>query len=129
MTTNRTRRTVRISIMSTFLALMAFAFLAFGSAGVAGAHTISHSASSAQTGSSSSTTVVNILSRNSISPNAITVKSRSHVQIVNKSPGSLLVFYNHGSIVLAPGAFLMLAPTHSQVVRICAGATLTITVG
>jgi hypothetical protein len=124
-TTNRIHRTVRMSVLSLFIALMAFSFLAIGTAS---AHSIKPSTSSSQTASNSTTTVVRIMSRSTISPNAITVKSGARVRIVNKSPGNLLVFYNQGSKVLAPGAALTLFPTVSQSVTICAGATLTITV-
>ena len=125
MTTNRIQRTVRMSVLSLFLALVAFSFLALGSAS---AHTINHSTSSAQTASTTTTTFVHILSRHEFSPSAVTVASGTRVRIVNKSTISLLVFYAQGSRVLAPGAALILAPTKSQSVTICAGATLTITV-
>ncbi len=123
--TNRIQRTVRMSAWSLFIALMAFSFLAIGSAS---AHTINYSTRSTQTASTSSTTFVHILSRSSFSPSAVTVKSGSRVKIVNKSSLNLLIFYSGGSKVLAPGAALMLVPTQSQTVAICAGATLTITV-
>jgi hypothetical protein len=123
--TNRIQRTVRMSVLSLFIALMAFSFLALGSAS---AHTLNHSTRSAQTASTTTTRVVRIMSRQVINPGAITVKSGVHVRIVNKATINLLVFYSGGSTVLAPGAALLLVPTQSQSVTICAGATLTITV-
>jgi plastocyanin len=123
--TNCMHRTMRMSTLSLLIALMAFSFLAIGSAS---AHTINHSARSTQTMSTHSTTFVHILSISEFSPSAITVKSGTRVKIVNKSSSDLLLFYSGGSKVLAPGADLMLIPTQSQTVAICAGGTLTITV-
>ena len=125
MTTNRIQHLFRMSVLSFFIALMAFSFLAIGTAS---AHTVKPSASSSQTASNNTTTVVRILSRHAFSPSAITVNSGTRVRIVNKSPGFLLVFSNNGSHDLAPGAALTLFPTVTQSVTICAGATLTITV-
>ena len=125
MPTNHIQRTVRMSVLSLFIALMAFSFLALGSAS---AHTISPSTRSAQTASTTTTTFVRIISRNAFSPKAVSVKSGSRVRITNRSTISLLVFYGGGDTVLAPGAALVLFPTQTQSVTICAGATLTITV-
>lgn len=125
MPTNCIQRTMRMSALSLLIALIAFFFLALGSAS---AHTINHSTSSAQTASTTTTTFVHILSRHAFSPSAVTVKSGTRVRIVNKATINLLVFYSGGSTVLAPGGALVLFPTQTQSVTICAGATLIITV-
>jgi hypothetical protein len=77
-TTNRIQRTARMGVLSTFLALVAFAFLAFGTAS---AHTLNHPINSAQTVSTSTTTVARMVINSQggivFSPSAITVKSGS----------------------------------------------------
>ena len=125
MSTDHIQHRLRMSVLSLFLALMAFSFLAFGTAS---AHTLNHPTGASQGGANTPPTVVRIMSRSAFSPNAVTVKSGTHVRIVNKSLGSLLVFYSGGSIVLTPKAALVIVATQTQVVAICAGATLTITV-
>ena len=125
MSTSRPNSMLRRSVLSLFLALMAFSFLAFGTAS---AHTLNHATGASQAGVNTSPTVVRILSRQQFSPSAVTVKSGTHVRIANKSLSNLLVFYNGGSIVLAPKASFMIVATQTQSVAICAGATLTITV-
>ena len=129
MTTNRIQRTVRMCVLSTFLALVAFSFLAFGSAS---AHALTRSTHSAQTASTSTTVyvriVVNQQGRSVFSPSAITVKSGTPVRITNRTLYNKIVFTNQGTFDLAPGAFLTLTPTQSQGARICGGGYLTITV-
>ena len=127
MTTHGIHRTIRMSALSVFLALAAFAFLAFGSVSA-------HTASVSQTGGSSTTTTTNVrivssqTSRASFNPNAITIHLGDHVRLVNKTTFTLLLFIGQRSAALAPGGAMTIIPKQSQVVRICAGGALVITV-
>ena len=129
MTTNRIQRTVRMGVLSTFLALVAFAFLAIGSAS---AHTLNHPINSAQTASTSTTTVARMVINSQggivFSPSAITVKSGSLVKIVNKTIYSRIVFADR-VVRIAPGMAYSFVPAQSMTVGICGGAgALSITV-
>jgi hypothetical protein len=96
-TTNRIQRTVRMSVLSTFLALVAFSFLAFGTAS---AHTLNHRIQAAQTTSTTTTVVARIITntqgRTVFSPSAITIKSGTPVRIVNKTAFMKILFVNGG---------------------------------
>ena len=122
MTTNRTLRTARICVLSTFFALVAFSFLAFGSAS---AHALNHSV-----GFAHKATVVKIIDNPGavFSPSAITVKSGTVVKIVNKTPFGRIVFTDQGTFSLGAGASMKMTVTQSQFARICGGGSLTITV-
>jgi hypothetical protein len=127
-TTNRVQRTVRIFVLSTFLALVAFAFLAFGSAS---AHTLNHPINSAQAASSGTSTVSRIVTNSQggavFSPSAITIKSGSFLKIVNKTTFSRIVFADR-VVRLAPGGTYTFVPAQSMTVGICGGGGLTVTV-
>jgi plastocyanin len=126
-TKNRIQRTVRMCLLSTFLALALFSFLAFGSGS---AHALTRSASAAQTASSSTTTtrvIVNKAGQRVFSPNTISVKSGNSVKIVNKTAFELILFTNQGITRLAPVQSLTMTITQSQNVGICGGGSLTIT--
>lgn len=130
MTTNRIQRTVRMCVLSTFLALVAFSFLAFGSAS---AHALSRSTHLAQTATTSTATVsrivTNKLGETVFRPNAITVTSGTPMKIVNKTAFTRFLVVNGRLFPLASGASMTITPTQSQLVRICGGiGTLTITV-
>ena len=130
MTTNRIQRTVRICVLSTFLALVAFSFLVFGSAS---AHALTRPTSLAQTASTTTATVsriiVNTQGQTVFRPNAITVTSGAPVRIVNKTPFTKFLVVNGRLFRLAPGTALRINPTQSEVVTICGGGgSLTITV-
>jgi plastocyanin len=126
-TTSQIHRTVRVTVLSAFLALAVFSFVAFGSGS---AHAMTRQAASTGT-----TTFVSIVSQQRFfvfSPSAITVKSGASIRITNRTAFELEVrtmspqtFYN-----LAPGAGLTITPTQSEVVRVCGGygGELTITV-
>jgi hypothetical protein len=127
-TTNRIQRTVRMCVLSTFLALAAFSFLAFGSAGA-----LTHPTSVAQTTSTTTATVVRLIVNQQgaivFSPNAITITSGTPVRIVNKTPYARFLVVNGRLFRLLSGAALRITPTQSEVVSICGGGgTLTITV-
>src|SRR5579863_8839435 len=126
MATNQIRRTVRMCVVSTFLALAALSFLAFGTAS---AHSLNHQA---QTVSSGVITTVKIVDPNQgravFHPATITVKSGTTVKIVNKTPYDRIVFTNQGTYDLAPNGALKIIDTQSQYARICGGGSLTITV-
>ena len=130
MTTNRIQRTVRMCLLSTFLALVAFSFLAFGSAS---AHTLSRSTHVAQTATTSTATVsrivTNKLGKTVFRPNAITVTAGASVKIVNKTAFTRFLVVNGELFPLSPGTSVTVIPTQSQIARICgATGTLTITV-
>ena len=129
-TTNRIQRTVRMCVLSTFLALVAFSLLVFGSAS---AHALTHATSVTQTTSTTTATVVRLIvnSQGAIvfSPHAITITSGAPVRIVNKTPYTRFLVVNGQLFRLLPGAALRINPTQSEVVSICGGGgTLTITV-
>ena len=129
-TTNRIQRTVRMCVLSTFLALVAFSLLVFGSAS---AHALTHATSVTQTTSTTTATVVRIVVNTQgqivFSPHAITVASGAPVRIVNKTPFTKFLVVNGQLFHLLPGAALRINPTQSEVVSICGGGgTLTITV-
>lgn len=130
MTVNRINRTIRVSVLSTFLALAAFLFLAFGSAS---AHTLTHAASAAQTAGSGTTTVVRLIRDHGdtgsfvFSPSTITVKAGSSVKIVNKTTYYRIIF-TPNVVGLASGASVTLTVTQSEAVGICGGGALTINV-
>jgi plastocyanin len=125
-TTNSIQRTVRMGVLSTFLALAAFAFLAFGSAS---AHTLN----SAQTTSGTTATVSRIVTNSQggavFSPSAITIKSGTPVRIVNKTAFARFLVINGQLFRLNSGTSMTITPVQSQTVFICGGSgTLTITV-
>jgi plastocyanin len=125
-TTNSIQRTVRMGVLSTFLALAAFAFLAFGTAS---AHTLN----SAQTTSGTTTTVVRMVTNSQggvvFRPSAITIISGTPVRIVNKTAFARFLVINGQLFRLNSGASMTITPVQSQTVFICGGAgTLTITV-
>jgi hypothetical protein len=126
--TNRSQRTVRMCVLSTFLALAAFSFFAFGSAGA-----LTHPTSVAQTTSTTTAVVVRLIVNQQgaivFSPHAITITSGTPVRIVNKTPYSRFLVVNGQLFHLLPGAALRITPTLSEIVSICGGGgTLTITV-
>ena len=119
MTKNRIQRTLRMSALSTFLALVALFFLAFGSA-------------SAQTVSSSTTTLVKIVANQQggavFSPTAITVKSGTPVKFVNKLSFRRFFTVNQRLTSIAPNQAETFIITQSQVATICGGGSMTLTV-
>jgi hypothetical protein len=126
--TNRIQRTVRMCVLSTFLALAAFSFFTFGSAGA-----LTHPTSVAQTTSTTTAVVVHLIVNQQgaivFSPHAITITSGTPVRIVNKTPYGRFLVVNGQLFHLLPGAALRITPTQSEVVSICGGGgTLTITV-
>ena len=125
MTTNRIQRTIRMSVLSTFLALVAFSFLAFGTASA-------HTRSAAQTASSTTATVSRIIVNRQgatvFNPSAITVKSGTPVRIVNKTAFSRILFVGGSIVRLASGASMTIFPSQSMGVGICGGGSLSITV-
>jgi hypothetical protein len=126
--TNRSQRTVRMCVLSTFLALAAFSFFAFGSAGA-----LTHPTSVAQTTSTTTAVVVRLIVNQQgaivFSPHAITITSGTPVRIVNKTPYGRFLVVNGQLFHLLPGAALRITPTQSEIVSICGGGgTLTITV-
>ena len=129
MTTNRIQRTVRMGILSTFLALMACSFFAFGSAS---AHAFSSSTHVAQTATSTATVsrmVTNKLGQTVFRPNAITVASGAPVKIVNTTAFTRFLVMNGQLFPVSAGASVTIIPTQSQQARICGGSgTLAITV-
>jgi hypothetical protein len=126
-TTSRIHGTVRVTVLSAFLALVVFSFVALGSGS---AHALTRQAASTGT-----TTFVRIVydQRESVfRPSAITVKSGASVRITNSTAFELEVrimspqtFYD-----LAPGEGFTIIPVQSEVVRVCGGygGELTITV-
>ncbi len=126
-TTNFIQRTVRMCVLSTFFALAAFSFLAFGSAGA-----LTHPTSVAQTTSTTTAVVSRIIVNQQgytvFSPHAITITSGTPVRIVNKTPYAKFLVVNGQLIRLLSGAALRITPTQSEVVSICGGGSLTITV-
>lgn len=123
MTTNRVHHTVRICLLSAFLALAMFSFIAFGSGS---AHAMTRSASSTTT--TTSRIVTNTAGRAVFSPAAVTVKSGTVVRIVNRTTYTRFLFTSVGFISLAPATSMTLTVTQTQYVRICGGGALTITV-
>ena len=128
MPTNRIQRTVRMCVLSTFLALAAFSFFAFGSAGA-----LTHPTSVAQTTSTTTAVVVRLIVNQQgaivFSPHAITITSGTPVRIVNKTPYGRFLVVNGQLFHLLPGAALRITPTQSEIVSICGGGgTLAITV-
>jgi hypothetical protein len=110
-------------VLSTLLALVALSFFVFGSAS---AHALTQT-----TGSTTVTVariVVNQQGATVFSPSAITVKSGATVKIVNKTSFTKILFLIGGIQHLLPGAALRINPTQSEVVGICGGGSLTITV-
>lgn len=124
MTTNRVYHTVRISLLSAFLALVMCSFIAFGSGS---AHAMTRSASSSTT-TTTSRIVTNALGRAVFSPSTITVKSGTVVRIVNRTAYTRFVFTSVGFISIAPASSMTFTVTQSQYARICGGGALTITV-
>lgn len=129
MTKNCIQRAVRVCVSSTFLALVALAFLAFGSAS---AHALSHPVNSAQTASTTTTTVSRMVLNNQggivFSPSAMTVKAGSLVKIVNKTTYTRIIFADR-VLRINPGMSYSFVPAQSMTVGICGGAgALSITV-
>ena len=123
MTTNRVHSTVRICLLSAFLALAMFSFIAFGSGS---AHAMTLSASSTTT--TTSRIVNNASGRAVFSPATITVKSGSVVRIVNRTAFTRFVFTSVGFIGIAPATAMTFTVTQTQFARICGGGALTINV-
>lgn len=132
MTTNRIQQTVRMCVLSIFLALVAFSFLSFGSAS-AHANALNRSNQVTQTATTSTATVsriaTNKLGNTVFRPKAITVASGTPVKIVNKTAFPRFLVVNGALFRLDSGASMTLTPTQSQQVSLCgATGTLTITV-
>jgi plastocyanin len=128
-TTNRIQPGIRTCLLSAFLALALFSFFAFGSGS---AHAMTRSANAAQSASSSTAVVSRIIINKSgalvYSPSAITVKSGTTVKIVNKTAFRRILFMSQGVAYLNPAASMAIIVTQSQVVGLCGGGSLTITV-
>lgn len=126
MSTSRIPQTVRMCVLSTFLALAASFLLAFGSAS---AHT---SASAAQAASSTTIPVVRLVVNQQggvvFSRATLTVKSGTAVKFVNKTPFHRFFTVNQRLNSISPNVAETFIITQSQVVTICGGGAMTITV-
>ena len=125
MTTSRIHQTLRVTVLSAFLALAVCSFFAFGSGS---AHAMTR-----QAASTSTTTYVRIVFNRQgatvFSPSAITVKSGAAVRITNRTAFGKFVVAEGGLYHLAPGRGFTIFPTQSQQVTICGGGgALNITV-
>lgn len=126
MTANYKHRSVRIWVLSAFLALAVCSFFALGSGS---AHAMTR-----QAASTSTTTFVRIVVNKQgtsvvFSPAAITVKSGAAVRITNRTAFGRFVVAEGTLRRLGPGQGFTINPTQSEQVTICgSGAVLTITV-
>ena len=125
MSTSRIPQTVRMCVLSTFLALVASFFLAFGSAS---AHT---SASAAQTASTTTPVVRLVVNQQGgvvFSRATLTVKAGTAVKFVNKTPFRRFFTVNGTFTSISPNVAETFVITQSQVDAICGGGSMTITV-
>ena len=126
MTANYRYRSLRIGVLSAFVALAMFAFFVFGSGS---AHALTRQAA----GSSTTTTFVRFVTNKQdavvFTPSAITVKSGAAVRITNRTAFTRFVVAEGLLHPVGPGQFFTINPTQSTQVSICgSGSVLNITV-
>ena len=127
MSTSYRHQSIRIVVLSAFVALAMFAFFVFGSGN---AHAMTRQAA----GSSSTTTFVRIVTNSQgatvFTPSAITVKSGAAVRITNRTAFTRFVVAEGTLRRVGPGQGFTINPIQSDQVSICgSGSVLNITVG